>query len=407
MTAAHAAPAGPHTLPAHDRPAGGFAEAGGRTAGLPSGGRTAGLPSGGWVAGDGEPGGPAPLFPGLPEGRPAVSPPEVRGIARDGVRMLVASAADGVTLRVARQLPAVLRPGDLVVLNTSDTLPAALAGVTAAGERVAVHLSTVDPDTGGDPAAALAATRSDWVVELRRPSSRPGGEPSIVDRARTEVTVHGARLTVTGPYVPGHRRLWRATLSTPAPLGGWLAAHGEPVRYGYTAARWPLSAYRTEHADTPGSAEMPSAGRPVTTRVLRNLRRAGVGVATVTLHCGLSSPDAGEPPYAEWFRVPPSTLAAVRDAPGRVVAIGTTVVRALESAARTGRTEGWTDLVIGPDDTLSTVDGLLTGWHPPEASHLRMLAAVASEDLLRASYAAAAGAGLRWHEFGDVHLILP
>jgi S-adenosylmethionine:tRNA ribosyltransferase-isomerase len=139
--------------------------------------------------------------------------------------------------------------------------------------------------------------------------------------------------------------------------------------------------------------------------VLRNLRRRGVGIATVVLHCGLSSPERDEPPYAEWYSVPPSTSAAVRDAK-RVIAIGTTVVRALEAAA-TGPAEGWTDLVIGPDHQLSTVDGLLTGWHPPEASHLQMLAAVADEELLRASYAAAAAEGYRWHEFGDVHLILP
>ena len=347
-----------------------------------------------------------PAFAGLAEGAPATTPPEARGIARDGVRMLVASAREGLHPTVVRQLPAVLRPGDLVVLNTSDTLPAALRGVTAAGEPVAVHLSTVDPASGTRPDEALRSTRSRWVVELRRPTRRPGGEPALVDRTGVHVAMAGARLHVTGPYVPGHRRLWTAELSTPEPLDSWLAGHGEPVRYGYTAAPWPLSAYRTAHADTPGSAEMPSAGRPITARVLRNLRRRGVDVATVVLHCGLSSPDRDEPPYAEWFAVPPSTLDAVARA-DRVIAIGTTVVRALESAARTGRTEGWTELVIGPGDQLSTVDGLLTGWHPPEASHLRMLAAVADETLLRESYAVAAEAGYRWHEFGDVHLILP
>jgi S-adenosylmethionine:tRNA ribosyltransferase-isomerase len=335
-----------------------------------------------------------PAFSGLAEGAPATSPPEARGLARDGVRMLVASASAGLRPTVVRQLPAVLRPGDLVVLNTSDTLPAALRGVTADGEPVAVHLSTVDPASG---------TRPD---EVRRPTRRPGGDPALLDRTGTRVAMAGARIRVTGPYLPGHRRLWTAELSTPERLDTWLAEHGEPVRYGYTAAPWPLAAYRTVHADTPGSAEMPSAGRPITARLLRNLRRRGVDVATVVLHCGLSSPDRDEPPYAEWFSVPPSTLDAVARA-GRVVAIGTTVVRALESAARTGRTEGWTDLVIGPGDRLSTVDGLLTGWHPPEASHLRMLAAVADEALLRESYAVAAEQGYLWHEFGDVHLILP
>ena len=359
------------------------------------------------------PGGAGPA--GLPalEGAVATAPPEARGLPRDGVRMLVASATEGLTHRRAYHLPAVLRPGDLLVVNTSDTLPAALAGVTAAGERVEVHLSTVDPSTGRAPAGALRDTVSPWVVELRTPSGRPGGEPSTADRSGTAVALAGGgRLAVRDPYPDRatRRRLWTAELTTPAPLGRWLTDHGEPVRYGYTAARWPLSAYRTGHADTPGSAEMPSAGRPLTPRTFRRLRLRGVRTAAVVLHCGLSSPEADEAPYAEWFAVPPSTLeavAATRRAGGWVVAVGTTVVRALESAARTGRAEGWTDLVITPADRPSTVDGLLTGWHPPQASHLRLLAAVADPALLAASYRAALAGGYRWHEFGDVHLLLP
>lgn len=351
--------------------------------------------------------------PGLLEGAVATSPPEARGLPRDGVRMLVASATEGLSHRRAYHLPAALRPGDLLVVNTSDTLPASLRGVTSDGERVEVHLSTVDPATGADPARALRGTTSPWVVELREPSTRLGGEPSVRDRTGTSVALAGgARLTVRQPYPDPatRRRLWTAELSTPAPLGRWLTGHGQPVRYGYTAAPWPLSAYRTGHADTPGSAETPSAGRPLTARTFRRLRLRGVRTAAVVLHCGLSSPEADEAPYAEWYSVPQSTRDAVaetRDGGGRVVAVGTTVVRALESAARTGRPEAWTDLVITPADRPSTVDGLLTGWHPPEASHLRLLAAVADPGLLAESYRAALGAGYLWHEFGDVHLILP
>ena len=349
----------------------------------------------------------------LAEGAVATSPPEARGLPRDGVRMLVASAAGGLAHRRAYHLPAALRPGDLVVVNTSDTLPASLRGVTAAGERVEVHLSTVDPTGDRTPARALQDTRSPWVVELRQPSTRLGGEPSTRDRAGTAVALAGGgRLAVRDPYPDRttRRRLWTAELTTPGPLGHWLTTNGEPVRYGYTAAPWPLSAYRTGHADTPGSAEMPSAGRPLTTRTFRRLRLRGIRTAAVVLHCGLSSPEAGEAPYAEWYSVPQSTLDAVsetRRAGGRVVAVGTTVVRALESAARTGRTAGWTDLVVTPADPPSTVAGLLPGWHPPQASHLRLLAAVADASLLAESYRAALAAGYLWHEFGDVHLILP
>jgi S-adenosylmethionine:tRNA ribosyltransferase-isomerase len=351
--------------------------------------------------------------PALPEGAVATSPPEARGLPRDGVRMLVASASEGLSHRRAYHLPAALRPGDLLVINTSDTLPAALRGVTIDGELVEVHLSTVDPAADTPPAAALRSESSPWVVELREPSTRLGGEPSAADRAGAAVALAGgARLTVHRPYPDRttRRRLWTAELTTPAPLGRWLTLNGEPVRYGYTAARWPLSAYRTGHADTPGSAEMPSAGRPLTARTFRRLRLRGVRTAALVLHCGLSSPDADEAPYAEWYSVPQSTLDAVRETReqgGRLVAVGTTVVRALESAVRSGRTEGWTDLVVTPENRPSTVDGLLTGWHPPEASHLRLLAAVTDQSLLAESYRAALGAGYRWHEFGDVHLILP
>jgi S-adenosylmethionine:tRNA ribosyltransferase-isomerase len=353
---------------------------------------------------------PAPL---PPDGPVATSPPEARGLPRDGVRMLVASAVDGLTHRRAYHLPAALRPGDLVVVNTSDTLPAALRGVTASGDRVAVHLSTVDPSVGTTPHRALAAAHSRWVVELREPSTRYGGEPSTADREGLRVALTGGgHLRVGSPYpaAAARRRLWTAELTTPAPMRAWLPEHGEPIRYGYTSAPWPLSAYRTGHADTPGSAEMPSAGRPLTARTFRRLRLRGVRTASVVLHCGLSSPDTDEPPYAEWYSVPPSTMDAVtetRAAGRRVVAIGTTVVRALESAARTGRAEGWTDLVVGPELPPSVVDGLLTGWHPPEASHLRILAALAEPQLLHASYRAALAAGYLWHEFGDVHLLLP
>lgn len=347
----------------------------------------------------------------VPAGPAAVSPPEARGLPRDGVRMLVASAADGLRHARAYHLPAALRPGDLVVVNTSDTLPAALTGVTAAGERVEVHLSTPDP-AATTPGAALAATTSRWVVELRADTGPYGGEPSPADRAGTTVALAGGgTLAIDAEYPPDpvRRRLWTSELDTPLPLRSWLTAHGRPVRYGYTGGPWPLAAYRTGHADTPGSAEMPSAGRVVTDRTFRRLRMRGVRTASVVLHCGLSSPDHDEAPYAEWYAVPPSTLDAVRETRahgGRVVAVGTTVVRALESAVR-GTNEGWTDLVVTPADRPSTLDGLLTGWHPPEASHLRMLAAIAEPDLLHASYAEALAHGYLWHEFGDVHLILP
>src|SRR5260370_16062726 len=144
--------------------------------------------------------------------------------------------------------------------------------------------------------------------------------------------------------------------------------------------------------------------------MLRRLRARGVATAGLVLHCGVSSLEDWEAPYPEWYSVPESTLHAIDQAGAagrRVVAAGTTVVRALESVAAGGDRAGWTDLVVTPDQRVTSVDGLLTGWHPPRGSHLSLLAAIAGSDLLCASYAAALDAGYRWHEFGDVHLILP
>ncbi len=200
----------------------------------------------------------------------------------------------------------------------------------------------------------------------------------------------------------------------PGTAVSYLAGHGRPIRYAYTDRDWPLETYQNAYATEPGSAEMPSAGRPLTGAVLAELAGRGVLVAPITLHTGVASTEVDEPPYPEWFAVPETTarlIGPVRQAGGRVVAIGTTVVRALESAVdATGRVRaasGWTDLVIGPEHRIRAVDGLLTGLHEPRASHLRMLTAIAGEEALRAGYAEALRGRYRWHEFGDVHLLLP
>jgi S-adenosylmethionine:tRNA ribosyltransferase-isomerase len=209
-------------------------------------------------------------------------------------------------------------------------------------------------------------------------------------------------------------RLWVARLHLPTAALAYLAVHGRPIRYGYVSRPWPLSAYQNVYAMEPGSAEMPSAGRPFTSELVTRLVAKGVGVTPLVLHTGVASLEADETPYPEHFTVPSTTaerVNATRRAGGRVVAVGTTVVRALESAVAPDgsvrATSGWTDLVVTPERGVAVVDGLLTGWHEPEASHLLMLEAVGGRDLLERSYAASLELGYRWHEFGDVHLILP
>jgi S-adenosylmethionine:tRNA ribosyltransferase-isomerase len=224
----------------------------------------------------------------------------------------------------------------------------------------------------------------------------------------------GAALIMERPQPAGQTRLWRARPRVEGEVSAFLARHGQPIRYAYVPRPWPLAEYQTVFAREPGSAEMPSAGRPFTAQVVTDLITRGVAVAPIVLHTGVSSQEAGEPPQPERFRVPEATARLVnstRQAGGRVVAVGTTVTRALESAAGSdGPVEarhGWTDLVLGPARPARVVTGLVTGWHAPGASHLALLAAVAGTALVERAYAEALRLGYRWHEFGDSCLLLP
>lgn len=338
----------------------------------------------------------------LPPGREATRPPEQRGLARDEVALLVARP-DRIDHARFRALGRYLHPGDLLVVNTSATLPAAITGAWR-GQDVVVHLSTrLDDDT--------------WVVELRRPD---GAGPVLGAEVGDPVRLpEGALVTLLRPDAPGPAasqvRLWRARLAVPtAPRTAWMHRHGRPITYGYVAEQFPLEDYQTVFARHPGSAEMASAGRPFTARLVTDLVSRGIRIAPVTLHAGVSSLEAGEPPRPEPFDVPAATAGLVeqtRRSGGRVVAVGTTTTRALESAAdRRGRvqaTRGWTELVLGPDRPATVVGGLVTGWHESGASHLRLLEAVAGPSIVAAAYRAALHGPYLWHEFGDSCLLLP
>ena len=329
--------------------------------------------------------------------REAHEPPEERGRGRDDVALLVATRHNG-GLHDARfrDLPQFLSPGDLLVVNTSATLPAALEG--RLGKRpVELRLST--------PVAGQI-----WVVELRTES----GDPFLRPRAGMRLTFPGGASAELLADYAGSDRLVLARLSGTGNLEDYLHRHGRPIRYGYVGERWPIEAYQTVFALEAGSAEMPSAGRPFTTRLVTTLMTEGVLIAPLLLHTGVSSPELGEQPYPERYRVPEATarlVNAVHGWGGRVIAVGTTVVRAVETVAdQSGHVTpgaGQTNLVISPERGLRAIDGLLTGWHDPQASHLQLIQAAAGEELLQRSYRAAAARGYLWHEFGDLHLILP
>jgi S-adenosylmethionine:tRNA ribosyltransferase-isomerase len=330
----------------------------------------------------------------------ANEPAETHALGRDDVAMLVATRHDGrIEHARFRDLARFLAAGDVVVVNTSATLPSALPGQL--GTRpVELRLSTPAPGLDDDH----------WVVELRTRERLPLGAPA--PEVRIDLPA-GASAHLVARYAGG-RRLSVAKLELPEPLLDYLHRHGKPIRYAYVPAEWPLDAYQTVFGLEPGSAEMPSAARPFTAELVTELVARGVLVAPVMLHTGVSSPERGEAPYAERYRVPAETarlVNAVHEWGGRAIAVGTTVVRALESVARADGTvtagEGWTNLVVTPERGLFAVDGLLTGWHDPEASHVQLVEAATGAELLERSYLAARVNGYRWHEFGDVHLVLP
>ncbi len=336
----------------------------------------------------------------LPAELIATRPFEAGGRRRDEAPMLVSWrwSGDTVDARVA-DLPRLLEPGDVLVVNQSATLAAAVP----VGDGRIVHLST-----------QLGAER--WVVEVRQACGHgslplPDAEPGPIRLPG------GAEVELLGPYPSNHGgrlRLWLAGLRLPTTLSSYLAQHGRPIRYGCGAEAWPLSSYQTVFGLTPGSAEMPSAARGFTLELVAELIGAGVVLAPITLHTGVSSLEAGEEPYPEQYRVPAPTAELVNGARAdghRIVAVGTTATRAIETAAdergRVHPSQGWTDLVVTPERGVRAVDGILTGWHEPRASHLLLLEAVGGRPLLERSYARALAGRYRWHEFGDFHLVLP
>ena len=323
---------------------------------------------------------------------------------------------DSVTHAHFRDLPDFLRAGDALVVNTSGTMNAAIPATREDGTRITVHLSTHLP-------ADL------WVVELR---SSSGSEP-LLDGESGEVLglPADAELTLHTPYLPENRssggrpnRLWVSTVTLTDNLNEYLDRYGAPIRYGYVRESWPQGYYQTVYATEKVSAEMPSAGRAFTPELITRLVAKGVRVLPLILHTGVASLEDDEPPYEEFYRVPPETARAVneaREAGRRVVAVGTTVVRALETVTDgdgvTHPGEGWTDLFITPERGVRSVNAMLTGLHEPRSTHLAMLEALANQeavcplaaagrDHLRTAYAEALREGYLWHEFGDLHLIL-
>ena len=335
----------------------------------------------------------------LPSGLEAGEPPEARGLDRDEVRLMISYREDSRVVHSSfREIGGFLQAGDVLVLNTSGTMNAALASTREDGTPLELHLSTSLP-------ADL------WLVEPRYFTSTSTELFRGVRAGETLRLPGGATATLHTTYGKS-RRLWISTLDLPAPVSEYLNRYGSPIRYGYVRENWPLDYYQTVYVTETGSAEMPSAGRAFTPELITSLVASGVQVAPLILHTGVASPENHEPPYEEYYRVPSTTartVNAAHEAGKRVIAVGTTSVRALETVTDEDSIvhpgEGWTRLIVTPERGVHSIDGMLTGLHEPRSSHLAMLEAVAGRHL-RNTYAEALEEGYLWHEFGDLHLIL-
>src|SRR5215217_4348287 len=325
----------------------------------------------------------------LPPELEASAPPEARGLRRDQVRLMISHYSnDQVKHTRFYHLDKYLEAGDVIVINTSRTRNSALLGTRADGSVLELHLSIhFDDDL--------------WTVELRR-INESGKTKHLEDAREGELlTLPGAVSAILqGPYVSDcnentkpSETLWLAKINFPPDVDDYLGRYGFPIRYNYVKEKWPLSFYQTVYATEPGSAEMPSAGRPFTPKLLKRLETKGIKIAPLVLHTGVSNLETHEPPYKEFYRVTPETARIVNEARAsgkRIVAVGTTAIRALETVTngdgKTHAGEGWTCLVVTPQRGLRAVNALLTGMHEPEATHLAMLEALAGMSHIKVAY---------------------
>ncbi|MCC5803415.1 S-adenosylmethionine:tRNA ribosyltransferase-isomerase [Rossellomorea vietnamensis] len=330
----------------------------------------------------------------IPSRLNATTPIELQGLERDDVKLMVLDREYAKCEHtVFKNLPDFLHEGDVLVFNNSRTLPASLKGKQG-NRNVLVRLSR-------------KRSRNTWdalilgdVHQAGEPIDFPGGVSGHIKGPGSETPL------VQLEFNKGDSELM-----------DFIFKNGEPIRYEYISEPWPLDYYQNVYGSVPGSVEMASAGRAFTWRLLQALKEKGVGIVFILLHAGLSyyGNDRWPMPnhHPEDYRVSPEAVNEILHAKNRgkrVIAVGTTVVRALETVmtqhGQLQPAEGVTNLYISGDTSLQIVDGLITGLHEPEASHLNLLKAFMSEDKLRHAYQTALAKNYKWHEFGDMNIIL-
>jgi len=330
----------------------------------------------------------------LPQELHAAVPPERRGIRRDHVRMMAIDRITGKTVHDSfNHLADYLKPGDMIVLNNSRTIPAALRA-TISGEPSCREIEV---------RLARCLSETSWEALVISTEVKVGDCLLFSDELTAVVTERklDSPLVVLCFSVSG------------AALFQHFYSVGEPIRYEYIEKPWDLHYYQNVYGNVPGSVEMVSAGRAFSWEMLFDLQKRGIQLSYLQLHTGLSYLDDNHhfipEDNPERYDISKETFASIIEAKtsgGRVLAVGTTVVRALESAVATGIHSGWTSLYIDSSFPLKIVDGIITGFHETEASHLDMLTAFISPEKLFQAYGEAVREKYLWHEFGDINLLL-
>ncbi len=345
----------------------------------------------------------------LPSELEATQPPEARGLKRDEVKLMISYKSDNKIIHDKfYNLDNYLESGDLIVINTSKTMSSAIDVERHDGSKLRLHISTHLPSNL-------------WVVELRNiegNNTKPFYDINIGEILNFpqggNLIIHSHYVYQLGDKKQESKRLWIASLNLPMNISEYLKKYGKPIRYSYVTNDWDIDYYQTVYANNEGSAEMPSAGRAFSFELITKLVARGVKIAPLVLHTGVSSLESDELPYEEFYDIPLETAKIInqtKKAKKKVIAAGTTVIRALETVIDYDENihpgKGLTNILITPEKTIKSVNAMLTGLHEPRATHLSMLQGLVSLDHINKTYQEAIEKKYLWHEFGDLHLLLP
>lgn len=339
----------------------------------------------------------------LPGQLSCAKPTELRNISRDEVRLLVTTGNGDVGHSYFRRFTDYLVAGDVLVVNTSATQPAAFPVKLPNNRKGMVHFSTQINDC-------------EWLVEVReiignRVVRWKEGEENMVFQIPSKATIKLKRKFYADRKL---LHLWVVEFNSGMDFQSYMNKYGQAIKYEDLEKSYPLDYYQTFFSSHPGSSEMPSAGRGFTQDLVNKLLQKGIAFAPILLHTGVSSLEENERPYPEYFEINPLSASVINNAKrngGRVIAVGTTAVRAVETATNdSGKVlpyKGNTHLNITSNYRMKMVDSLLTGFHEPRASHLHMLQSLAGIQHIEKAYSVAVDNHYYWHQFGDLHLILP